>query len=240
MLTQTRKKKIAGFAGCSILVLFAAGTAAAQTNPAPDRAEKLRTLGIVLYSRFELLDVCGPLEMFGNVGRRLKIVMVADKAGPVASTQGPKLVADYSLDDCPDLDLILVPGGYGTRAQIGNKKMVDWLKDRSAKAEIVMSVCTGSALLAKAGLLDGKKATSNKVYFSFAVANGPNVEWVKKARWVDAGDRVTSSGVSAGIDMALHVIARLYGDDIAERIASGTEYQWHRDPADDPFAKFAK
>ncbi|HEV3237705.1 MAG TPA: DJ-1/PfpI family protein [Gemmataceae bacterium] len=201
---------------------------------------KARTLGIVLFPQFELLDVYGPVEMFGNLGSKMKVIMVAQTAGSVASAQGPKVVADYGFDNCPDLDLIMVPGGIGTRTQISNAKILDWLRQRSAKAEIVMSVCTGSALLAKAGLLDGHRATSNKQFFKFAVGLGPKVNWVKEARWVDDGDRVTSSGVTAGIDMALHVIARLYGDKIAQRLADGTEYQWHRDPTQDPFAKFAK
>ena len=198
-----------------------------------------RTLGVVVYPGFELLDVYGPLEMFGNVGPALRIVMVAQQAGEVVSAQGPKTVADYGFDDCPRLDLLLVPGGFGTLKQLNNPTMLDWLRQRAKEAEIVTSVCSGSAILAKAGLLDGRRATSNKQYFKFAVAQGPDTEWIKKARWVDDGNRVTSSGVSAGIDMALHVIARLYGEESAQNIADLTEYKWHRDPADDPFAKFA-
>jgi transcriptional regulator GlxA family with amidase domain len=207
---------------------------------AKDAQKASRTLGIVLYPGFELLDVYGPAEVFGNLTGRVKIVMIAEKAGPVASTQGPKTVADYGLDDCPPLDLLLVPGGFGTFAQLNNPAMLNWLRKRSQTAEITMSVCSGSAILAKAGLLDGRRATSNKQYFDVAVAQGPKVEWVKKARWVDDGNMVTSSGVSAGIDMALHVIERLYGTKVAETIADGTEYQWHRDADNDPFARFAK
>jgi transcriptional regulator GlxA family with amidase domain len=205
-----------------------------------EAAAKKRTLGIVLYPNFEILDVYGPVEMFANVGSKLKVVMVAETAGPVQSTQGPKVVADYGFDNCPDLDLVLVPGGRGTLKELGNAKMMDWLRQRADKAEIVMSVCTGSALLAKAGLLDGRPATSNKQHFSFVAGQGPKVKWVKQARWVDDGNRVTASGVSAGIDMALHVIARLYGESLALKLADGTEYQWHRDANVDPFAKFAK
>lgn len=210
----------------------------AKPAAAPEKAT--RTLGIVLYPRFELLDVYGPAEIFGSLGSRLKVVMVAAKAGPVASAQGPKTVADFSFQDCPPLDLIMVPGGFGTMDQLSNDALMDWLRDRSKKAEIVMSVCSGSAILAKAGLLDGRKATSNKRYFQFAVTQGPKVQWIKEARWVDDGDRVTSSGVSAGIDMALAVVKRLYGEKVAESVADGTEYQWHRDATKDPFAKQAK
>jgi transcriptional regulator GlxA family with amidase domain len=230
---------------CLGLVLANRASAATQQSPADSKATsdtpaKVRTLGIVLYPQFELLDVYGPVEMFGNMRGKLKVIMVAQKAGPVASAQGPKVVADYSFEDCPDLDMFMVPGGSGTMTQLGNKKFLEWLRQRAAKAEIVMSVCSGSALLAKAGLLDGRRATSNKQYFNLAVAQGPKVHWVKEARWVDDGDRVTSSGVSAGIDMALHMVARLFGEETAERLANGTEYQWHRDPTQDPFAKFAK
>lgn len=222
----------------SLLALTTVGWASKQAQPKP--VDRPRTLGIVLYQGFELLDVCGPAEMFGNVGKQLKVVMVAAEKGPVASTQGAKLVADFGFDDCPALDLLLVPGGFGTFQQLGNEKLLSWLRERAKTAEITMSVCSGSAILAKAGLLDGRRATSNKQYFSLATQQGPKVQWVKKARWVDDGDRVTSSGVSAGIDMALAVIARLYGKEAAERLAEGTEYTWHRDADNDPFVKFAK
>lgn len=235
--------------GCmlAIVVCFFAAplmAAAPDASNKPDAsapaAKQKRTLGIVLYPKFELLDVYGPAEIFGNVGGRLKVVMVAQQAGPVASAQGPKVVADYGFDDCPELDLVLVPGGMGTMTELNNKAMLEWLQARAAKAEITMSVCSGSALLAKAGLLDGRRATSNKRYFKFATDQGPKVEWVREARWVDDGDRVTSSGVSAGIDMALAVVERLFGKQTAEAIADGTEYQWHRDAADDPFANPSK
>ncbi len=214
----------------------------AEDTPASDKpaAKKTRTLGIVLYPRFELLDVYGPAEVFGNLPGKLKVVMVAEKAGPVTSTQGPQGVADYGFEDCPPLDLILVPGGFGTIAELKNQQLLDWLRARSGSAELTMSVCTGSTLLAGAGLLDGRRATSNKQYFSFATARAPQVQWVKEARWVDDGNIVTSSGVSAGIDMSLHVIERLFGTETAERIANATEYQWHRDADNDPFVQFAK
>jgi transcriptional regulator GlxA family with amidase domain len=197
-------------------------------------------LGIVLYERFELLDVFGPAEVFGNVPKRLKVVIVAEKAGPVRSVQGVRAVADFGFDDCPPLDFILVPGGIGTMDQLANKPFLDWLRDRAKSAQVMMSVCSGSALLAKAGLLDGKQATCNKQYFHMLTAGHKTVKWVKEARWVDEGSRVTSSGVSAGIDMALHMVDRLYGADLAQKIADGIEHEWQKDPAHDPFARFAK
>src|SRR6188768_34830 len=99
-----------------------------------------------------------------------------------------------------------------------------------------MSVCNGASILAASGLLDGRPATTNKAYWTSSTAPGPKVNWVRKARWVDDGNIVTSSGVSAGMDMTLHVISRLFGMETAERLANATEYEWHRDPDWDPFA----
>jgi transcriptional regulator GlxA family with amidase domain len=219
--------------------------APAQSGPSPSAGARPLTLGVVLYPGFELLDVFGPLEMFVNVGPGLlRVVMIAEEAGEVAASAGgaqgvagPRAVADYGFADAPPLDILLVPGGFGTLRELNNQVMLDWLRERSAQAKLTTSVCSGSALLAKAGLLDGRRATSNKEFFSLIAAQGPNVQWVPKARWVEDGNFITSSGVSAGMDMALAVIARLFGEPVAESIARGTEYRWHRDPDDDPFAR---
>jgi transcriptional regulator GlxA family with amidase domain len=203
-------------------------------------------LGIVLYPGFEPLDVFGPLEMFMNVGsERLRVHMLAEKAGLVPSSTGgyassiaPKVEAEVSLADAPPLDIIMVPGGFGTVQQLNNEALLTWLRERAPKTRFTTSVCSGSAILAKAGLLDGKKATSNKQLFSYLAASGPAVDWQKSARWVEDGAIITSSGVSAGMDMALAVIAKLFGPETAEQIAAGTEYQWHRDSTEDPFTQY--
>lgn len=218
-----------------ILILFISVRADAADNT--DRDQSKRTLGILLFPGFELLDAYGPLEMWGNVGKQLKIVVIAAEKGEVASAQGPKSLAEYSFDDCPQLDLILVPGGFGAIRAAQDEKTLGWLRGRSKDAEITMSVCNGASILAAAGLLDGRRATTNKAFWNLATAPGKNVNWIKQARWVDDGNIVTSSGVSAGMDMSLHVIARLYGETLAIRLANLTEYEWHRDPTWDPFAK---
>jgi transcriptional regulator GlxA family with amidase domain len=202
----------------------------------PDVTQQ-RTLGAVLYDDFEILDLYGPLEMFGNVGRELRIATVAERPGPVSSAQGPRTVADFGFDDCPNLDLILVPGGIGTFPQLENTRLLDFLRNRSRSAEMTMSVCSGSALLARAGLLDGRRATSNKQFFAFSAGQGQAVEWIAEARWVEDGRFATSSGGSAGTDMALGIIARLYGRERAVEIAAVTEYEWQDDPTRDPFHK---
>jgi transcriptional regulator GlxA family with amidase domain len=203
-----------------------------MADPAP------RTLGAVLYPNFELLDLYGPLEMFGALEQAIRIVTVAERKGPVASTPGVETLARHDFDDCPPLDLILLPGGIGTVAQLGNEALLEFLRKRAASAEVTMSVCSGSALLARAGLLDGRRATSNKMFFRLARSQSDKVRWVTEARWVEDGPFATSSGVSAGTDMALAVIARLYGRERAEQIAIYTEYSWHRDAARDPFAQY--
>ena len=196
-----------------------------------------RRLGVLIFPGFELLDTYGPLEMWGNLRSQVEVVIVAASKGEVASTQGPKTVAAFGFDDCPPLDLVLVPGGFGAMALLRDDATLDWVRARAKSAEIVMSVCNGASILAAAGLLDGRRATTNKAYWSIATAAGPNVKWVQRARWVDDGNIVTSSGVSAGIDMSLAVIARLFGRAAAKALADGTEYEWHEDPAWDPFAE---
>lgn len=199
-------------------------------------------LGAILYPGFEMLDMFGPLEMFSILGSEVvQIHMVAEQQGPVAAAigaevgVGPKVVADYGFDNAPELDLILIPGGFGTRPELENQAMMSFIRDRSQAAQIVSSVCTGSALLAKSGVLDGRRATSNKQLFALSANQSNLVTWVEKARWVEDGKFFTSSGVSAGMDMSLAIISRLFGDEAAETVSRATEYTWHRDADDDPF-----
>ncbi len=198
---------------------------------------QIKRLGVVLFPGFELLDVFGPVEMFGNLQGVVDVQLVAQEPGAVPSAQGPAVVAAHGFADAPHLDLLLIPGGIGTRDAIDNPVMLQWLRERAAAAELVMTVCTGTALLARTGVLDGRRATTNKAFFHWVTEQGPRVEWVKQARWVEDGKFVTSSGVSAGIDMALAVIARLCGPEISRVLALGTEYDWHQDASWDPFAK---
>lgn len=197
----------------------------------------MKRLGIILYPEFELLDVFGPAEMFGNLIGQVEIVMVGERAGTVRSAQGPSVVTEFGFADCPRLDMYLVPGGMGTRVEIENEALLQFLRARTNEVEYAMTVCTGTALLAKAGLLDGRKATTNKMLFEWVSAQGPKVEWIKAARWVEDGKFVTSSGVSAGMDMALAVIERLTSKQVSETLAVATEYDWHQDASWDPFAK---
>ena len=198
-----------------------------------------RRLGAFVFDRFETLDLFGPLQMLGNAPHLFEIVVIGLQPGPVRSAQGQSVVADHGLQDCPDLDLLLVPGGMGTRTLADDAPTMSRLAGIAARCEITMSVCTGAGLLARAGILDGLRATTNKLAFEWVVSQGPGVDWVREARWVDAGRVVTAAGVSAGIDMALDVIARIDGHETARLLARAAEYEWHEDAARDPFAKLA-
>ncbi|MFT4584454.1 MAG: transcriptional regulator GlxA family with amidase domain [Gammaproteobacteria bacterium] len=199
---------------------------------------KQKILGAILFKDFELLDLYGPLEMFGNLGPELKIVTIAECAGPIRSAQGPSTLAEYCFQSAPMLDFVLLPGGYGTFEQAKNSAMLEFLTVTAPAAQGLMSVCSGSGVLASAGLLDGRKATTNKLFFSAITGESPQVDWQKSARWVEDGNVFTSSGVSAGTDMSLAFIAKHYGIDRAHIVARMTEYDWQMNPDSDNFAQY--
>ncbi|MEX1117348.1 MAG: DJ-1/PfpI family protein [Terrimicrobiaceae bacterium] len=190
----------------------------------------------VLFPGFELLDVFGPLEMFGLLGDRAKITMAAVDPAPVASGAGPQAMPDVVLSEIETTDILLIPGGPGTRSLVFDQGFLKVLSRSAKKATIVASVCTGSALLAKAGLLDGHRATSNKLAYIWATAQSPKVFWQPQARWVVDGNFWTSSGIAAGIDMTLALIANLFDTKTATEIANRAEYFWNQNPDSDPFA----
>ncbi|KTD74972.1 DJ-1/PfpI family protein [Legionella waltersii] len=195
-----------------------------------------KTLGILLFPDFETLDVFGPLQIFGMLPDKMTIAMISQNKGLVKSTHGQSVMSDYDWDNAPHLDYLLVPGGMGTRKEIYHQGLLDWIKARSAQTDITLSVCTGAALLAKAGVLDGHKATSNKRAFNWVTAQSTKVEWIKKARWVDDGKVITSSGISAGIDMSLYVVSRLFGKETRDELAKRAEYNLCIDSSSDPFS----
>jgi len=197
----------------------------------------MRTIGAVTFPKFELLDLYGPLEMFGLLSDDFKINIVGAHRPSEVSAQGPKTVVDDIFDDNYAYDILLVPGGRGTRTAINDDVFIDWLASSINRSQYVAVVCTGTSLVARTGLLDGHKATTNKAAFQWVADQGPNVDWQNKARWVHSGKFFTSSGVSAGIDMSLALIAHILGLDKAEEAAKWAEYDWHRDPDWDPFAK---
>ena len=200
-------------------------------------AENPLKIGMLLFDGFEMLDVFGPLEMFGMLGDRVSIVTLGMEPGLVRPRNGPAVQIERDLGDAGQLDLFIIPGGVGTRSLVNNAAMISALKTVSEATPKVASVCTGGALLARTGLLDGLEATTNKLAFDWVVSQGPQVLWVEEARWVDAGKFASSSGVSAGTDLALALIEQYFGRVTAEDVAHRTEYVWNDDPHNDPFAR---
>ncbi|MBO6675478.1 MAG: DJ-1/PfpI family protein [Rhizobiales bacterium] len=196
----------------------------------------MKQIGALIFPCFELLDLYGPLQMFGMLRDDFELHLVAEKQGAVVSNQGPLSMATEAFDGRPGYDIILVPGGAGTRQEVHNQTLLAWLAGQADKAEYVLSVCTGSALLAKAGLLDGRRATTNKSAFAWVTDQGPNVDWQQKARWVEDGKFITASGVSAGMDMTLGALSKMLGEPVARDIERWCEYTWNDDPNEGRFA----
>jgi putative intracellular protease/amidase len=194
-------------------------------------------LGMVVFEGFQLLDTFGPLEMFGALKDKVDILMIGQQHGTVRSSAGPSVVIDRTFDEIETLDILMIPGGMGTRQEVNNQPFLDALKKLTEQTPHVASICTGAALLAKTGLIDGIKATTNKRAFKWATSQNDQVLWVKEARWVEDEKFFTSSGISAGTDMALALIEKLFGHDKAIEIANGAEYIWNEDSHYDPFAK---
>ena len=191
---------------------------------------KQRSVGILVFPEVEVLDFCGPFEVFASAsqdGERLFSVSVVGETTDVVSCRGGLLVKpNTSLADAPQFDLIVVPGGFGTRTEIDNSVVIDWIRTQDAETEITTSVCTGALLLAKAGLLDGLPVTTHWDAFDELLGYFPHLQTDITRRVIDTGHIVTSAGVSAGIDMALAMVERLHGRAIAEETARGMEYDW--------------
>ena len=187
----------------------------------------------LLFDRFETLDLFGPVEIFGRTPDA-DLYYISTDGGIITSAQGAQ-IKTLKVESLPANSVLLIPGGMGTRILVDDTGFLRRIRELADSAEFVLSVCTGSALLAAAGLLKGRKATSNKYAFEWVKSTG-DAEWVRKARWVHYGKFYTSSGVSAGIDMALGFVSDYYGRDIAEENAKMAEYIWNDNADNDPFA----
>ena len=185
------------------------------------------TTGILLFDEAEELDFVGPLEVFGmarNNGDR--VVTIAEKAEPVRANLGLRVVPDHTIADAPPLDVLVVPGGLGTRREVDNAQLLDWIKQAAAGCTWVTSVCTGSMLLEAAGVIDVHNVTTHWAMIDTFREKG-TVTVLDSRRYVRDGNIVTAAGVSAGIDMSLWVVGQLYGIDHARGVQRMMEY----DPA---------
>lgn len=188
----------------------------------------------LVFDDYETLDLHGPIEMLGHM-KNVEIKLVGAK-NIIRSYQGPRVVTDLSLDSVTPCELLIIPGGLGTRKLIEDQVLMRWLREQEKVSDKVFSICTGSALLAKAGVLDGVNATTNKMAYNWVTSLSNKVNWQPSARWVDDGKYLTSSGVSAGIDAALFYVEQLRGKSEAKRIQALTEYHWNDDATNDPYA----
>jgi transcriptional regulator GlxA family with amidase domain len=189
-----------------------------------------RNVGILIFPEVEVLDFCGPFEVFASAGKdgeRLFAVSVVAETTEVVTCRGGLMAKPHvSFADSPQFDLIVVPGGFGTRTEVDNPAVIEWIQRQHASTEITTSVCTGALLLAKAGLVDEVPVTTHWEAFDELLGYYPDLQVDKTRRVIDTGHVVTSAGVSAGIDMALAMVARLHGRAVAEETARGMEYEW--------------
>jgi transcriptional regulator GlxA family with amidase domain len=197
-------------------------------------APDARHVGILVFEEVEVLDFCGPFEVFASAAlpaapgdpepHLFRVSIVAERPDPVRCRGGLIVVPHCTLDDHPPFDVIVIPGGFGTRRERTNPVVLDWIAREHASGVLTTSVCTGAFLLAALGLLDGQPATTHWSTIDWLREEHPAIDVRDDERIVDLGQIVTSAGISAGIDMALHVVARLHGDEIAARTARDMEY----------------
>lgn len=195
---------------------------------------KMKNIGILLFNNFETLDVFGPVEIFGRLKDLYHIEFYSLEGGVITSTQNVKILTE-KLSEKNQFDIFLIPGGMGTRKEVNHEQMISTISGISSLSTHVLTVCTGSALLAKTGQINGLSATSNKRSFDWVVSQGSKVNWIKKARWAVDGKYYTSSGVSAGMDMTLGFINDVHGIDLARKIAYEIEYTWQENKEVDEF-----
>lgn len=192
-------------------------------------------LAVLLFDNFETLDVFGPVEVFGRLNHSYEIKFYSLQGGQIRNNHGITIVTENLNEISGELDVLLIPGGIGTRTEVHNKLLIDKIRSVVNTCKYVLTVCTGSALLAKTGVLDHRLATTNKRAIDWVMTNGSMVKWNKTARWMIDGKFYTSSGISAGIDMALSFIGDRHGIAIAKQLATEMEYNWIEDKNNDSF-----
>lgn len=204
--------------------------------------------GIIVFPGFQALDAFGPLDALNTLSllRPLNLCVIAETMNPV-STEPPvpnphgskfaqSIVPTHTFTTVPPLDVLLIPGGLGTsHSEI--QSAIDFVKKIYPSLQYLITVCTGAGVAARAGVLDGKRATTNKMSWARNIALRPEVTWVSHARWVVDGNIYTSSGVSAGLDVAFAFIGAVYGEESASKVADVLEYDRHMDSSWDPFAE---
>jgi len=198
-----------------------------------------RTVGIFIFDAVEVLDFCGPFEVFASASaptgepseddehasaRLFDVRIIAEERRIVSARGGLRVEPHHGIDDCPPLDVLLVPGGFGTRPLMFNQRVLDWIAAQNERVETMTSVCTGALVYADAGLLDGRPATTHWGSLDQLARLGTGIEVRPDDRFVDDGDVITAAGVSAGIDVALHLVARLHSKERAAEVRRFIQY----------------
>jgi transcriptional regulator GlxA family with amidase domain len=196
---------------------------------------KMTDFNIILFDKFEILDPFGPAEVIGYLPDSYRLRYFSLNGGHVQSSQ-LAIVDTLPFSVMDTAGILLIPGGSGIRALVKDEQYIEKICSYAEKAPYVLTVCNGSALLAKTGLLDEKRATGYKAAFDWVCSNRHEVKWAKKARWVKDGKFYSSSGISAGIDMILGFVRDMHGMEAASAIAWNIEYIWNADMENDPFA----
>lgn len=189
-------------------------------------------VGILLFDDVEVLDFAGPFEVLSvtedkNAEKPFKVVTISENGQLIRARNGLKVEPDYHFENHPPLDILVVPGGYGAReVESKNPVVVDWVKCQNESVDKLTSVCTGAFILGEAGLLNGKKATTHWTALDRMETTFPEVTVMRDVKFVDEGHIITSAGISAGIEMALHLVAVLSGVETAHLTAKQMEYDW--------------
>lgn len=195
-----------------------------------NETRRVRKVAILLFDDIEVLDFAGPYEVFAMAGKQggdFELYTVAEEARPVKAIGGLRLLPDYSIADCPQPDLLIVPGGLGSRREISNSRLLEWIAATAGECELLLSVCTGALLLAAAGLLDGLEITTHHSAIPLLRELAPKSAKIREdARYTDNGRILLSAGVSAGIDISFHAIEKLLGSERALLAAKQMEYDW--------------
>ncbi len=188
-------------------------------------------VGIFLFDDVEVLDFAGPFEVFSvteieNDQQPFVVETVSEKGNLVIATNGLKVQPDYSFDNVPRFDILIIPGGLGARErEMYNDNVINWITNQMKTVQLMTSVCTGALLLAKAGLLNGKMATTHWASLERLKIEFPQVEVQREVKFVDEGNIITSGGISAGINMSFHIVKRLLGSEVAQNTAKIMEYE---------------
>src|SRR3970282_711744 len=195
-----------------------------------------KQVGILVFKDIEVLDFCGPFEVFSVTRRNeekrreepspFNVLLVAETREPVVTTGGMQGLPDCDLDSCPALDILVVPGGWGTRQEMNNGRLLAWISERARQVETLTSVCTGALLLGKAGLLEGRRATTHWRSLDWMQELFPKTRVEKQLHVVEDGALLTSAGISAGIDLALQGVSRHMGKAVARATARHMEYAY--------------